>query len=221
MNISTLTLEELLKLRHQISSRISNLRMHRTELRREHRRTAVQYRAQAIRRQAHNGDRVAFRIGLQSYSGTIRRLAEKHAAIEYYDPFAREHKSHYIPYDRIKLVQKTKGEQMPIVGNVHWIERGVQTIKVVDAEYAFRDLEQAKAQVEFAEASGNKKQIRLVRLAFRQYHGMRYRKQETTPRQAKQSTSKPQKSRKAKSRTTKPLKKAGAKKGLRGRPTKR
>ena len=51
---------------------------------------------------------------------------------------------------------------------------GVQTIKVVDAEYAFRDPDQAKAQVQFAEASGNKKATRLARLAFRQFQMMRY-----------------------------------------------
>lgn len=62
-----------------------------------------------------------------------------------------------------------------IVGNVHWIEKSQQTIKVVDAEAAFSDPDQAKAQVLFAEASGDRKQIRLARLAYRQFQGMRYR----------------------------------------------
>ena len=64
---------------------------------------------------------------------------------------------------------------MGIVGNVYWIEKGVQTTKLVDAKVAFGDPDQAKAQVQFAEASGDKKQIRLTRLAFRQYQGMRFR----------------------------------------------
>lgn len=180
MDISKLTLEELLKLRHQISSRISVLRQVRTELRREHRRTILQKRAQNIRSQIHNGDTVFFRLGLQSYTGTIKRKAEKNAAIEFYDPFAKHQKSHYVLYERIRLIQLKKGEHMPIAGNVYWIEKGVQTIKVVDAEYAFRDPEQAQAQVQWAEASGNKKQIRLARLAYRQYQGMRYRGENKT-----------------------------------------
>lgn len=62
-----------------------------------------------------------------------------------------------------------------IGGNVYWIENGQQTIKVVDAEAAFSNPDQARSQIQFAEASGDKKQIRLVRLAYRQFQGMRYR----------------------------------------------
>jgi hypothetical protein len=62
-----------------------------------------------------------------------------------------------------------------IAGNVYWIENSRQTIKLVDAEAAFSDVEQAVAQVQFAESSGVKKEIRLARLAYRQYQGMRYR----------------------------------------------
>jgi hypothetical protein len=62
-----------------------------------------------------------------------------------------------------------------IVGSVYWIENGKQTDRVVDAKEAFTDLDQAKAQVLSAEASGNKKWIKLVRLAFQQFQGMRYR----------------------------------------------
>ena len=181
MDISNLTIEELLKLRHQISSRISVLRQQRTELGRERRKTVSQRRAQTIRSQLHNGDTVSFRLGVQSYSGTVTRKAEKNAAIEFHDPFAKQQKSHYVAYDRIQLVQNTKGEKMAIVGNVHWIENGKQTAKLVDARVAFRDLEQAKAQVEFAEAQGDKKQIRLARLAFREFQGMRYRGANSAP----------------------------------------
>ncbi len=62
-----------------------------------------------------------------------------------------------------------------IVGNVHWIENGKQTSRLVDVSAAFSDLDQATAQVLFAEASGDKGEIRLVRMAFRQFQGMRYR----------------------------------------------
>ena len=62
-----------------------------------------------------------------------------------------------------------------IAGNVHWIENGKQTNRLVDVQEAFSALDQAKAQVLFAEASGIKEQIRLVRLAYRQFQGMRYR----------------------------------------------
>ena len=62
-----------------------------------------------------------------------------------------------------------------IAGNVHWIENGKQTSRVVDVEEAFTDRDQARSQIQFAEASGDKEQIRLVRLAYRQFQGMRYR----------------------------------------------
>ncbi len=62
-----------------------------------------------------------------------------------------------------------------IVGSVHWIENGRQTNRLVDVREAFGDLDQARSQVQFAEASGDKKEIRLVRLAYRQFQGMRYR----------------------------------------------
>ena len=62
-----------------------------------------------------------------------------------------------------------------IVGSVHWIENGKQTSRLVDVQEAFSDPDQARDQVLFAEASGDKEQIRLVRLAYRQFQGMRYR----------------------------------------------
>ena len=62
-----------------------------------------------------------------------------------------------------------------IAGNVHWIENGKQTSRLVDVEEAFTDGDQARSQIQFAQASGDKEQIRLVRLAFRQFQGMRYR----------------------------------------------
>ena len=67
-----------------------------------------------------------------------------------------------------------------IAGNVYWIQNGKQSSKLVDVEEAFTDPDQAKAQVLFALASGDKKQIRLVRLAYRQFQGMRYRGESKT-----------------------------------------
>jgi len=62
-----------------------------------------------------------------------------------------------------------------IVGSVYWIENARQTSRVAKAKEAFSDPDQAKAQALFAEASGDKRQIKLVRLAYRQFQGIRYR----------------------------------------------
>ena len=43
-----------------------------------------------------------------------------------------------------------------IAGNVHWIENGKQTSRVVDVEDAFTDSDQARSQIQFAQASGEK-----------------------------------------------------------------
>ncbi len=45
----------------------------------------LQRRAQTIRSQLHNGDTVSFRLGLQTYTGTVRRKAEQNAAIKFHD----------------------------------------------------------------------------------------------------------------------------------------
>ncbi len=62
-----------------------------------------------------------------------------------------------------------------IGGSVFWIEKGKQTQKVVDAEQAFSDLEQAKAQVIHFEKKGSAAEKKLARLAFRQWQGKRFR----------------------------------------------
>jgi hypothetical protein len=77
-----------------------------------------------------------------------------------------------------------------IVGSVHWIKNGRQTSRLVDVQEAFSDVEQAKGQVILAEASGDKRQIRLVRMAFRQFQGMRYRG-ESKAKPSKPSREKP------------------------------
>ena len=60
-------------------------------------------------------------------------------------------------------------------GSAFWIEKGKQTQKVVDAEQAFADLEQAKAQVIYFEKKGSAAERKLARLAFRQWQGKRFR----------------------------------------------
>jgi hypothetical protein len=62
-----------------------------------------------------------------------------------------------------------------IVGNVHWVENGKQTSRLVDVQEAFSDADQAKAQISYTERSGDKRQLRLSRLAYRQYQGKRFR----------------------------------------------
>jgi len=62
-----------------------------------------------------------------------------------------------------------------IGGSVYWIENGKRTEKVVDAQQAFSNDEQAKAQVLFFEKKGSAAEKRLARLAFRQWQGKRFR----------------------------------------------
>ena len=62
-----------------------------------------------------------------------------------------------------------------VAGSVFWIEKGKLTQKVVDAERAFSDLEQAKAQVIYFEKKGSAAERKLARLAFRQWQGKRFR----------------------------------------------
>ena len=84
-----------------------------------------------------------------------------------------------------------------IVGSVHWIEDGRQTNRLVDVAEAFNDPVQARDQVLFAEASKEKEQIRLVRLAYRQFQGMRYRGE------SKAKPSKPSRGRSSKAKSSK------------------
>jgi hypothetical protein len=62
-----------------------------------------------------------------------------------------------------------------ISGSVFWIEKGKQTEKVVDAEQAFSDFEQAKAQVLYFEKKWSVAEKKLGRLAYRQWQGKRFR----------------------------------------------
>ncbi len=84
-----------------------------------------------------------------------------------------------------------------IVGSVYWIENNRQTSRVVDVSEAFGDPAQAVAQIQYAESSGDKKQLILARLAFTQFLGKGYRgESESTPRRVtgevdQERTSKP------------------------------
>ena len=62
-----------------------------------------------------------------------------------------------------------------VKGTVLKIVRGKPTNQRLSAAAAFGDLEQAREQVLYAERHGSMEEKRLVRLAFRQYQGMRFR----------------------------------------------
>jgi hypothetical protein len=68
-----------------------------------------------------------------------------------------------------------KVEAKKITGTVLKIVNGRPTEEKLSAQKAFSDLEQARAQVLYAEKHGSREEKRLVRLAFRQYQGMRFR----------------------------------------------
>ncbi len=62
-----------------------------------------------------------------------------------------------------------------ITGTVLKIVKGKPTDQKISAAAAFGDLAQAREQVLYAERHGSLEEKRLVRLAFRQYQGMRFR----------------------------------------------
>ncbi len=68
-----------------------------------------------------------------------------------------------------------KAEAKKVTGTVLKIVNGKPTDRKLSAEKAFSNLEQARAQVLYAETHGSREEKKLVRLAFRQYQGMRFR----------------------------------------------
>lgn len=68
-----------------------------------------------------------------------------------------------------------KVEAKKVKGTVLKIVKGKPTDVKMSAEKAFNDLEQARAQVLYVERHGSREEKRLVRLAFRQYQGTRFR----------------------------------------------
>ena len=68
-----------------------------------------------------------------------------------------------------------KAEAKKVTGTVLKIVNGKPTGVKLSAAAAFGDLEQARAQVLYVERHGSIEEKRVVRLAFRQYQGMRFR----------------------------------------------
>ena len=62
-----------------------------------------------------------------------------------------------------------------VTGTVLKIVNGKPTDEKLSAEKAFSDLGQARAQVLYVERHGTREEKQLVRLAFRQYQGIRFR----------------------------------------------
>ena len=71
------------------------------------------------------------------------------------------------------LPERAKAKK--ITGTVLRIVKDKPTDEKLSADRAFSDLEQARAQVLYVEKHGSHEEKRLVRLAFRQYQGMRFR----------------------------------------------
>ncbi len=68
-----------------------------------------------------------------------------------------------------------KSETKKVTGTVLKIVKGKPTAAKLSSAQAFGDLEQARAQVLYVERHGSREEKKLVRLAFRQYQGMRFR----------------------------------------------
>lgn len=68
-----------------------------------------------------------------------------------------------------------KDSPKKVTGTVLKIVNDKPTDEKLSAEKAFSDLEQARAQVLYVEKHGSREEKKLVRLAFRQYQGMRFR----------------------------------------------
>ena len=66
-------------------------------------------------------------------------------------------------------------KQRKVTGTVLRIMNGQPTDERLSAEEAFGDPQQAVEQVLYAERHGSKEELRLVRLAYRQYQGKRFR----------------------------------------------
>jgi hypothetical protein len=74
-----------------------------------------------------------------------------------------------------KGITKRASKQRKVTGNVLKIVNGRSTNERLSAEEAFSDPQQTVEQVFYAERHGSNEELRLVRLAFRQYQGRRFR----------------------------------------------
>ncbi len=73
----------------------------------------------------------------------------------------------------VRLPKKIRAKKA--TGTMLRIVKGKPTDQKISAAEAFGDLDQAREQVLYAERHGSLEEKRLVRLAFRQYQGMRSR----------------------------------------------
>ena len=74
-----------------------------------------------------------------------------------------------------RIPTKRALKQRKVTGTVLKIFNGRPTNERMSAEEAFGDPQQAVAQVLYAERHGSGEKLRLVRLAYRQYQGKRFR----------------------------------------------
>lgn len=79
----------------------------------------------------------------------------------------------------IKKQTEKAASQKKVTGTVLRIVNGSPTDERLSAEQAFGDARQAIEQVVYAEGHGSREELRLVRLAFRQYQGKRFRLKST------------------------------------------
>jgi hypothetical protein len=71
--------------------------------------------------------------------------------------------------------QEREPKAKKVTGTVLKIVNGKPTNEKLTAEKAFSDLAQAREQALYVEKHGSREEKRLVRLAFRQYQGLRFR----------------------------------------------
>ena len=71
--------------------------------------------------------------------------------------------------------RKTPAKPRKVTGTVLKIVRGKPTDEKLNAQEAFSDAEQAIEQVLYAERHGSREELKLVRLAYRQYQQKRFR----------------------------------------------
>ena len=94
MDISKKSLEELLSLRNQISSRIKFLRAQRRKSRIRNRKNV----SNRLKAKVKKGDALTFRLGVQRYKGIVKNRKGSHVVVDYLDTFTRTRKVANVPY---------------------------------------------------------------------------------------------------------------------------
>jgi ribosomal protein L29 len=97
MDIRKMSLEELLSLRNQISSRIKFLRAQKQAGRIRNREKV----ANRLKGKGRKGDAITFRLGVQRYRGTVTNRKGSHVVVDYLDTFARTRKIANVPYYKL------------------------------------------------------------------------------------------------------------------------